>query len=198
MTFNLTKGMQAVGSLFVTGIRQRIKAQMGIDGRPYSPPAPSTIKARKRLFLGPVRDSKHIPQLGMTSRGTARLEEAEEAIVPQTRLYVTHDLEARGFQFEAGPDSVTVFVSDVPHIPFYYDTPALSDIIRWNSQGMDDVNVRIADPPLVFPTNEFQVRSMPEWQTAMRILRFEVMQQAEAEASAMLQRTLKRKAWAAG
>ena len=140
--FNFTKAFDEIGSMFVTALKNKMHGQKGIDGMSYSPPAPSTLRARRSL------------------KGKA-------ASASTKRLVVTNELANEGFGYTVKPNDLRVFVRPVSH----KDGVSYDRIIEYNSRGQSRVNKNITNPPLVFPTNSSEILMMKkEVKTAMAIL----------------------------
>lgn len=186
-SFDFTEVLNRIGATFTKRFRRVIETQIDLDGRAFSPPAPSTLKARARLMQGTTSQKKLAGQkanktvAGKTLAGTARTKWNQRVkSIPLTRVYVTHDLALRGFRHTAFPSMLRVFVQDVAHKPFYGKNPLLSDIVRWNSKGQPSLNPRVGvKAPNLFPASDLDVpKIQPEWGMAKDMFEREAVKQA--------------------
>ena len=90
------------------------------------------------------------------------------------KLVVNKLLSSEGFGYNAKPDNVKIFARPVSH----REGVSYDRLIEYNSRGQARVNKRIANPPLVFPTNPSETMMMSnEFKVAKNIFREEANKQ---------------------
>jgi hypothetical protein len=180
---DFSNAFNLIGKLFVRGLGLRMRQQRGIDGVAYSRPEKSTLKARQRMLSG-THSNKKGTTLGVTTKGKERKVQAVGvkglSSVPITRMLVSKDTAARGFEFTATKDTVKISVSESQHLAMgNRPTTTYAKIVGYNSRGQDDLNAHIKRPPLIFPTSEAEVDMMEKEMKQARLI-------FEREASALL------------
>lgn len=138
MKLNLSKEFQALGVRICSALYKGVENNVAIDGSAYSKPEESTLKARRVK-----RSAKTGKILGSSSS--------------IKRLRVTGDFAREAFAYKSSESGVTVYALNKTHRS---GEITYADILRYNSKGQDKVNRNIKVPPLVFPTNNEEIKML--------------------------------------
>ena len=155
---NLQQFFDRAGKTLTDGLRTNIRRQTDIYGRPFSPIATSTAMQRQRekglgrglairLQTGAMKNN---PRKGRGGKLTSSLH------VNLHRLMNTNKYLTNAFRYEAGPQSLSVSVSEDE----YANGVSYWDITRYNNENSGSTNRFIRRPPLVWPNSDQDVQAM--------------------------------------
>jgi hypothetical protein len=130
MQFDFTQEFDRLGTQIIRELMNSVVKNVGLDEVPYSRPEVSTLSQRK------VRRNKSVSIL---------------------RMFVTGQFARGAFNYLANPMSLKVFVNDTTHP----SGKKFTELLAWNSRNQTEykgTNPRVKNPPLIFPTNEEEIR----------------------------------------
>jgi hypothetical protein len=130
MQFDFTQEFDRLGTQIIRELMKSVADNVGITGEPYSAPEQSTLRQRK------ARRNKS---------------------VSTQRMYVTGHFARGAFNYLANPMYLKVFVNDTTHPT----GKKFTELLAWNSRNQTEykgTNPRVKNPPLIFPTNEEEIR----------------------------------------
>lgn len=171
LKFELKKDFELIARDFVVELRQAVLKQVDLAGHRFAVIAKATAWGRF-YARNKANAAKHIVKravVAIKTRGKKDIGEFKRkrgvatftypAGVTLDRLLFTKRFVNNAYKSEAFNDHATIYASTAS----YSEGVSFADIVRYNCKGSDEVNPKIIDPPLIFPTKPKEVMQMQAW-----------------------------------